>query len=324
MPSVLFIYKNKNLAKQFTKHFKLNGYDVTEFYEEPIPYSPKGMQKWENILYRVVFKNPNHIHNIYERNFVSHSNRIIKKLKSKSPHFDYCFIIRGDLVPPPVLKYARAVSGKMIDYQLDGLAVSSKILDYKGLFDQIYVFDEQDVIDYPGYDLKATTNCYFEEKIEDGDIWDIYYTGALVENRLRAIENLCSFLGSQYRYHINLGSGRDFDTAAPIHFLKEQLSYGQNLEYTRQSRVLLDFKRKEHDGFSLRFFEAMGFEKKIITDNVAVKHYDFYDPQNIFITDYKNFDGLADFLQTPYKTLDEAVKKKYGFKTWISELLEGN
>ena len=73
--------------------FNIDGYDVTEFYEEPIPYSPTGLQKLENIFYRVVFKNPNHIHNIYERNFVRHSNRNIKKLKSKSPHFDYCFII---------------------------------------------------------------------------------------------------------------------------------------------------------------------------------------------------------------------------------------
>ena len=325
MPSVLLIYKNRNLAAQFVKHFKLNGYNLTEFYDEEIPYRQYNyFQRLENIFYRLFFNNKKQIHKIDERNFKRYSNKKLNQLKAKKLQFDFCFVVRGDLIPKNVLTYARTVSGKMIDYQLDGLSVSSKILDYKSLFDQIYVFDEQDVIDYPGYGLKATTNCYFEEKSEDEDIWDIYYTGALVENRLRAIENLCSFLGSQYRYHINLGSGRDFDTAAPIHFLKEQISYGQNLEYSRQSRVLLDFKRKEHDGLSLRFFEAMGFEKKIITDNVAVKYYDFYDPQNIFITDYKNFEGLADFLQTPYKTLDEAVKKKYRFKTWISELLEGN
>lgn len=325
MSSVLFIYKNKNLAKQFTKHFKLNGYDVTEFYEAPIPYSPKGLQKLENILYRVLFKKPNHIHNIYERNFVSHSNRIIKKLKSRSLHFDFCFIIRGDLIPPSVLKYARSVSGKMIDYQLDGLSVSSKILNYKDLFDQIYVFDEQDVMDYPGYNLKSTTNCYFETQNDlDTPDSDIYYTGALVENRLQAIENLYSYLGDDYRYHINLGSGRDFITTAPIRFLKEQISYEQNLEYSRKSKVLLDFKREEHDGLSLRFFEAIGFKKKIITNNVAVKNYDFYDPQNIFITDYTHFDGLADVLQTPYKALDKAITDKYQFKTWISKLLAGN
>lgn len=324
MDKVLFIYKNRNLAAQFVKHFKLNGYNVTEFYDEEIPYRQYNFfQRLENIFYRLFLNNIKQIHKIDDRNFRLHSNKKLNQLKAKKLQFDFCFVVRGDLIPENVLTYARTVSGKMIDYQLDGLSVSSRILDYKSLFDQIYVFDEQDVIDYPGYGLKATTNCYFEEKSEDEDIWDIYYTGALVENRLQAIENFYTELGDQYRYHINLGSSREFPTTAPVHFLKEPISYEDNLAYTISSKVLLDFKREEHDGLSLRFFEALAYDKKIVTNNTAVKKYDFYNPQNIFVTDFNNFEGLSQFLEMPYHPVEPKVRDQYNFKTWISKLLAG-
>ena len=48
-----------------------------------------------------------------------------------------------------VIKYAHSVSTKMVDFQLDGLSVSSKILDYHKYFDDIFVFDEKDRLFYP-------------------------------------------------------------------------------------------------------------------------------------------------------------------------------
>lgn len=68
----------------------------------------------------------------------------------------------------------------------------------------------------------------------------------------------------------------------------------------KKSKTLIDFKRDEHDGLSLRFFEAM--HRKIITDNFSVKNYDFYHPNNIFVTNYVNLEGLVDFLQSPPKS----------------------
>lgn len=80
-------------------------------------------------------------------------------------------------------------------------------------------------------------------------------------------------------------------------------------------------KLSYHSGLSFRFFEGLYHEKKVITDNIFVKNYDFYHPDNIFITDYKKFDGLKEFLEKPYFPVDQKIVSKYGFDNWIRYVL---
>ena len=325
MPSVLFIYKNTNLATQFTKHFKLNGYDVYEFYDEEIPYYEfSTLQRLENIYHRLVKKDTQHIHTINHRNFIKLTNKKLNQLTKQNLQFDFCFVVRGDLVPENVLHYARSISDKMIDYQLDGLSVSAKILDYDKLFDQIYVFDEQDVKDYPNYNLKAITNCYFEEANEIHKTIDFSYIGVNTEDRFELLEQFYLTLkkiNAAYKIQFNLKQ----DEFHPYHsdkliMLDKSITYQQSLELSNQSRVLIDLKRNEHNGLSLRFFEAINYHNKIITNNPAVKNYNFYHPNNIFITDFTNFDGLEEFINLPYHKLAEEITNQYNFKYWINRI----
>ena len=325
MPSVLFIYKNTNLATQFTKHFKLNGYDVYEFYDEEIPYYEfSTLQRLENIYHRLVKKDTQHIHTINHRNFIKLTNKKLNQLTKQNLQFDFCFVVRGDLVPENVLHYARSISDKMIDYQLDGLSVSAKVLDYDKLFDQIYVFDEQDVKDYPNYNLKAITNCYFEEANEIHKTIDFSYIGVNTEDRFELLEQFYLTLkkiNAAYKIQFNLKQ----DEFHPYHsdkliMLDKSITYQQSLELSNQSKVLIDLKRNEHNGLSLRFFEAINYHNKIITNNPAVKNYNFYHPNNIFITDFTNFDGLEEFINLPYHKLAEEITNQYNFKYWINRI----
>ena len=325
MPSVLFIYKNTNLATQFTKHFKLNGYDVYEFYDEEIPYYEfSTLQRLENIYHRLVKKDTQHIHTINHRNFIKLTNKKLNQLTKQNLQFDFCFVVRGDLIPENVLHYARCISNKMIDYQLDGLSVSAKILDYDKLFDQIYVFDEQDVKDYPNYNLKAITNCYFEEANEIHKTIDFSYIGVNTEDRFELLEQFYLTLkkiNAAYKIQFNLKQ----DEFHPYHsdkliMLDKSITYQQSLELSNQSKVLIDLKRNEHNGLSLRFFEAINYHNKIITNNPAVKNYNFYHPNNIFITDFTNFDGLEEFINLPYHKLAEEITNQYNFKYWINRI----
>ncbi len=325
MSSILFIYKNKNLAAQFVKHFKLNSYDVYEFYDEEIPYYQFSvLQRLENIYYRVVKKDTQHIHKINHRNFINLTNRKLKQLQKQNLKFDYCFIIRGDLIPENVLKYARSVSTKMIDYQLDGLAVSEKILEYNNLFDQIYVFDEQDVVDYPNYNLKAITNCFFEEENTTEKSIDFSYIGVNTENRFDILSDFhdvlkrinqdskINFYLKQDEFHAKFSD--------KLIMLNKPFTYQECLEISNESKILIDLKREEHDGLSLRFFEAMNYNNKIITNNKSVAKYDFYNPNNIFITDFKNLEGLESFIQKPFIKISDEIINQYNFKYWINRI----
>ena len=327
MKKILFIYKNKTLAKKFVEHLKKNNYEVYEFFNEVIPlYDISKLQKLENIFHRFFRKDIQYIHKIYTKNFNNHSQKKLRELKKCKTKFDYCLFIRGDLVPEFVIKHARSISKKMVDFQLDGLSVSSKILDYQKYFDDIFVFDPDDVKKYPEAALHFLPNCYFgEPDFSIPSEIDLLYIGQYLDERNVQLKNLHQYLEEHqlsYTSHTSLYRGRDF---IPLHhkILHHKISttYQENIDFVKKSKTLIDFKRDEHDGLSLRFFEAMQYGKKIITDNFSVKNYDFYHPNHIFVTDFVHLDGIVDFLNKPYQSLPSELVEKYSFKNWINTIL---
>ena len=78
----------------------------------------------------------------------------------------------------------------------------------------------------------------------------------------------------------------------------------------------------EHNGLSFRIFEAIKYEKKLITNNKTVKQYDFYHPNNIFVFEEDNFQGLENFLKVAYTPLSEEIKQKYSFTNWLRYVLD--
>lgn len=324
---LLFIYKNKTLAKKFVEHLKKNNYEVYEFFNEDIPlYEISKIQKLENIFHRFFRKDIQYIHKIYTKNFNNHSQKKLRELKKCKTKFDYCLVIRGDLIPEFVIKHARSISNKMVDFQLDGLSVSSKILDYHKYFDDIFVFDPEDVKKYPEAALHFLPNCYFgEPDFSIPSEIDLLYIGQFIEKRHQQLSSIHNYLESQqmhYSSYTSLYQGRDFIPLHPkILHHKISTTYQENIDFVKKSKTLIDFKRDEHDGLSLRFFEAIQYGKKIITDNFSVKNYDFYHPNNIFVTNYVNLEGLVDFLQSPYQSLPSELVEKYSFKNWINTIL---
>ncbi|WP_374362851.1 hypothetical protein, partial [Cloacibacterium sp.] len=259
---ILFIYKNKTLAKKFVEHLKKNDYDVYEFFNEDIPlYEISKIQKLENIFHRFFRKDQQYIHKIYNKNFNNHCKKKLQELKKYDTQFDYCLVIRGDLIPEFVIKHARSISNKLVDYQLDGLSVSSKILDYHKYFDRIFVFDPEDVKRHPSFNLVFLPNCYFGETdfTQPSEI-DLLYIGQFLEKRHQQLSSIHNYLESQQMYYssyTSLYQGRDF---VPLHhkILHHKISttYQENIDFVKKSKTLIDFKRDEHDGLSLRFFEA--------------------------------------------------------------------
>ena len=322
---ILFIYKNQTLSKVFEENLYKEGYDLEILFKEQFKqFRLTFLQKIINIICRVFFKVNNYPIKADEENFKNFCKKSLKNLPQKK--FDYCLVIRGDLVPEFVINHARSISKKMVDFQLDGLSFSSKILDYQKYFDRIFVFDPEDVKRHPSFNLVFLPNCYFGETdfTQPSEI-DLLYIGQFIEKRHQQLSSIHNYLESQqmhYSSYTSLYQGRDF---IPLHhkILHHKISttYQENIDFVKKSKTLIDFKRDEHDGLSLRFFEAMQYGKKIITDNVSVKNYEFYHPNNIFVTDFVHLDGILEFIQKPYHPLPETLIEQYGFKNWIKVIL---
>ncbi len=100
------------------------------------------------------------------------------------------------------------------------------------------------------------------------------------------------------------------------------LSYTEYLERTAHSRGILELVREGQRGVTLRTFESLYFKKKLVTDNEAVRYYQFYDPQNIFLLQERSLDELSDFLAAPYHTIDPIILEFFDAKEWAKRFLQ--
>lgn len=183
---------------------------------------------------------------------------------------------------------------------------------------------------YPQYGFQTASNFYFDfplaNKLPRSD--GLYFLGGHEAKRVPQIQ---AFLRETDRLALPL----DFylyckdDRAREIfgdriHYIDRSgiLSFEENLHKVAASGAVVDFLNDVHQGLSFRTFDAMRFDKKLITTNAAVKHYDFYHPDNILVWDGQDLSGLADFLAQPYRALDTEVKAKYGFSNWLNYVFD--
>lgn len=91
------------------------------------------------------------------------------------------------------------------------------------------------------------------------------------------------------------------------------ISYIDSVKLGSRSKAVLDYIEVNNSGQSLRVIEALFQKEKIITNSVLVSDYDFYCPENIFILGKDDMSRLCEFLNSPYKKIDEDIIDKYDF-----------
>ena len=234
---------------------------------------------------------------------------------------------RGDLLDDELLKEIKnQTTNGMINYQFDGLHRYPDIYSKINIFDRFFVFDYQDLYRYP--DLLPTTNFYFKPHRELLNNGKIYFLAVHHDSRTHLINQFTAYAK---RHHLSLDFNivfatneqkDDYKTPEVIDFLDKVISFNDNIVRSQQSSVLADFVINEHKGLSFRVFEAIGYQKKLITTNETVKFYDFYHPNNIFIYNGENHNELTKFLKLPYFPIDENIRQKYSFNNWIRYVLD--
>src|SRR5690606_2744456 len=105
-----------------------------------------------------------------------------------------------------------------------------------------------------------------------------------------------------------------------FHIVEDYISLKEVIKYIENSSVLLDIQKENQEGLSFRVFEALGYEKKLITTNKDIVNYDFYNPQNILVIDGVLPVIPKDFLDTKYVQVSEKIKDKYRREFWIKKV----
>lgn len=234
---------------------------------------------------------------------------------------DFSFIIRPDLFPKRFIKKLSIKSDYTIAYQWDGLNRYPNVINYIPYFDRFLTFEDNKNFE----NISICTNFYLEEIIKDQKykVFDsAFFLATFQESRIKETIALKRTLDSlkfhtQFILYCNKNEQSKTLKENNIVIIKKPITYYESLKMTLQSRVLIDIHNPIHDGLSFRIFEAIGYEKKLITTNKEVAKYDFYDTRNILIWENQCAKEIEAFCKAPYSKIDPQIKEKYALKSWI-------
>lgn len=322
MKKILIIMHNyaeiSSLIKKDLEYLGYKNVDFIFYSEEKFRYK-NILQRLYNLYRKLILKDKNFKEKLRKR-FIE--DTLIHKAKML-PQYDIALVMNTDFFPDDFLKIIKTKTKKLVGNHWDGLKRTPHIYPKIRYFDKFFVFDKNDVNE--NKNIFFLTNFFFDfdENSEEENIkQDVFYLGTYVKERFGLLKKLSETFSSKgFSQKIILFSWEKRAPEKNIIFTDLFLSYEENVKNVKQSKVLLDLKLKEHNGLSFRFFEALKYNKKLITNNADVKNYDFYSKKNIFILGEDDVNGLDDFINNPYETIPDEIKNKYGFKNWFETLI---
>ena len=151
--------------------------------------------------------------------------------------------------------------------------------------------------------------------------YDVFFVGK-DKGRLKQIlslETSCKKIGLKVYFHIvpekrfSLKRNRNY---------KRFLPYDEVLKKISESKAILYLSNGAQDGITIRVMESLIHKVKLITDNCALKKYDFYTPNNIFILGERDLAELPTFINSPYEEVSSKYLRKIYFEDTVKEILE--
>ena len=222
-------------------------------------------------------------------------------------------------------RYMRRVNphARVIYYYLN--SVLDKGYDYppklKKYGIELYTFDPKNAQDFQiKYKPFYYDRMLMKEKTEQDYQQDIFFVGAdkgrlshlmKLKDSLERMGLSCSFLIKRSKHKFYMGR-------AAQETILHDISYESVCKGIQKSKAILDYVRLGQTGMTLRPYEAIHFNKKLITNNQWIEKEDFYHPQNIFILGKDNICELPHFLDLPSIPVPDEERNKYTPEAWLN------
>lgn len=262
-----------------------------------------------------------------ENGNVSHDKHYGKLKKNLSCHYDYIFVIKGDVVPDTFLDYLkdRYKNAQFIMYHWDDIDLFPNVKGKFKYFDRILSYNIGDCKKYklilrPIFFVPILNVNY--EKTIDVSIVGSY--NLVREKFINKFQQLNPEVEIYSHYYIN-----------PLMFVREKLplvtcknykfyklSYKEMLKLVSLSKACLDVPHFQQQGLTTRSIEALQFQTKVITTNTNIKLYDYYSEKNHYIVDLDNPVIDKDWINEPYEIIDKEIVEKYTIDYWIKDIFD--
>lgn len=197
---------------------------------------------------------------------------------------------------------------RIINWYRNPVSKAAPIIADANEYCEVWSFDEKDCIKYGlKYNPQFCTKC--SVKLNNNIVkTDAFFIGGN-KGRLEQLLNLEEKLQQK-------GQVTDFKI---VGYNSERLTYREVVEKIINTKIIVDIQAAGQDGLTLRPIEALLYEKKLITNNINIRTYDFYNSNNIFILNVDSEEKLNQFLETPYQKVPISISEEYQIPGWIKK-----
>lgn len=259
--------------------------------------------------------------------------------KSKKKKYDIVLIVCAWAISDTFLAQIKDCllkdSGRMILYYWDSRHNVADNRSRFKYFNRIYSFDSKDCEEeselvflplfYRNEYLKKNTLHIHERKYDLAIVASYNLFRYLLVEKLKQNNPQMSIYSYLYanRFIILLHKifrksckNVDLKKVSHISLLPEEIT-----SIYESSAAILDFPHPNQNGLSIRTFECMAMEKKMVTTNINVEKYDFYNTDNIYILSDDMELPVYEWFGNEYHTIESAIVDQYSIKSWIDRVL---
>ncbi len=294
---------------------KINQYNVVKI--DPKSYQYKNRFEQVFNLFGKIFVNKTLKKDWKAKQQLQHINQY--------PNYDVCLIFRPDLLHTQVLKFIQDnIKSRKVVYW-DSFDKIPKLKDTVSYFNEYYSFEEGDC---SKYNFKKISNFYIHKSSNTTPTYDAFFFSSK-DARLNNVIKLITYLRQKnWNAKALVVAKKTKSKSKPINvegvtITENSTPFSQIYQYADNTKVVIDISHPNQKGLSMRPYECLGLERKLITNNSEIMKYDFYNPDNIFIiNDFDNLDIPESFLNTPYQKLPAAIYEKYHISNWLNFILK--
>lgn len=265
------------------------------------------------------------------KKYGAYIDKVIDELKDTK--IDVVIVIHGVLVfSPETVDKLRAAfkDAKFIYYAWDSFCNCPQPLSFYKKFDVAFSFDRSDA---ENYGLRFLPLFYPNDPIKIETEYDYCIINSYSANRAENYFRIKKVLpeGLKGREYLYMRRKAKYFYQKTIHpkayvglklkdFEPKRLSREDTYSLMARSKVVVNCPIGKQSGMGFAVFEALRLERKFVTTIEAVKQFDFYTPDNIFVVDDKTEAIPKSFFDTPFNT-KYRLSDKYSPESFVNQLL---
>ncbi len=259
--------------------------------------------------------------------------------KFSRTQYDYILIVQGEAISTNLLTKLRGSfpSATFILYMWDSFDNKKALIPNIKHFDKCMTFDPRDA---SRYGLKFRP-LFFSPGFQTGasravaSTYDISFVGTAHSDRYKIVSQISAGMPSLTRYYwylflqahwvfwLRKFGDSNFKGAKKNEFNFNSLTKSEVQNVFLQSTSILDIEHPLQTGLTMRTFETIGANKKLVTTNKNVRDYDFFNEKNILVIDRSRTIQIPkSFFDTPYTPPSKEVYANYSIANWLDDVLE--